>query len=153
VGAHVIHDFLERGDPDFRMIAKPVEKLLVGPGRDFEIVATRAVELQYPEALRVSHTLGGMVYKTFTTPQANVKKATYGALNRMQIRVVDTKRNGSTELITAKAADREIEIELEALTPSTTRMLVVAKKDSGILRDSATATEIILQTEKMVGQT
>jgi hypothetical protein len=94
-----------------------------------------------------------MVYKTFTTPQANVKKATYGALNRMQIRVVDTKRSGSTELITAKAADREIEIELEALTPSTTRMLVVAKKDSGILRDSATATEIILQTEKMVGQT
>jgi len=104
-------------------------------------------------ATGLSHTLSGMVYKTFTTPQANVKKATYGALNRMQIRVVDAKRNGSTELITAKAADREIEIELEALTPSTTRMLVVAKKDSGILRDSATATEIILQTEKMVGQT
>ena len=104
-------------------------------------------------ATGTSHTLSGMVYKTFTTPQANVKKATYGALNRMQIKVVDTKRNGSTETITAKAADREIEIELEALTPNTTRMLVVAKKDSGILRDSATATEIILQTEKMVGQT
>ena len=101
----------------------------------------------------LSHTLGGMVYKTFTTPQASVKKATYGALNRMQIKVVEAKRNGTTEMITAKAADREIEIELEALTPSTTRMLVVAKKDSGILRDSATATEIILQTEKMVGQT
>jgi len=101
----------------------------------------------------LGHTLGGMVYKTFTTPQANVKKATYGALNRMQIKVVEAKRTGSTELITAKAADREIEIELEALTPNTTRMLVVAKKESGILRDSATATEIILQTEKMVGST
>ena len=43
--------------------------------------------------------------------------------------------------------------ELEALTPNTTRMLVVAKKDGGVLRDSATATEIILQTEKIVGQT
>jgi hypothetical protein len=104
-------------------------------------------------ATGVGHTLGGMVYKTFTTPQANVKKATYGALGRMQIKVVNAKRDGSTEVITAKAADREIEIELEALTPNTTRMLVVAKKDGGVLRDSATATEIILQTEKFVGQT
>jgi len=104
-------------------------------------------------ATGVGHTLGGMVYKTFTTPQANVKKATYSALGRMQIKVVKAKRDGTTEVITAKAADREIEIELEALTPNTTRMLVVAKKDGGVIRDSATATEIILQTEKIVGQT
>ena len=103
-------------------------------------------------ATGVSHTLGGMVYKTFTTPQAQVKQATMGALGRMQIRVVQAKRDGSTEHIKARAGDRDIEIELEALTPNTTRMLVVAKKDSGILRDGATATEIILQTEKMVGQ-
>ena len=104
-------------------------------------------------ATGVGHTLGGMVYKTFTTPQANVKRATLGALQRMQIRVVNSKRNGMTEVINARAADREIEIELEALTPNTTRMLVVAKKDGGILRDGATATEIILQTEKSVGST
>ena len=101
-------------------------------------------------AAGVGHTLGGMVYKTFTTPQANVKRATLGALNRMQIKVVESKRHGGTETIKGKAADREIEIELEALTPNTTRMMVVAKKDDGILRDSATATEIILQTEKFV---
>jgi hypothetical protein len=66
-------------------------------------------------ATGVGHTLGGMVYKTFTTPQANVKKATYSALGRMQIKVVKAKREGTTEVITAKAADREIDIELEAL--------------------------------------
>ena len=104
-------------------------------------------------ATGVGHTLGGMVYKTFTTPQAGVKRATLGALNRMQIHVVESKRNGNTELIKAKASDREIEIELESLTPNTTRMLVIAKKDGSILRDSATATEIILQTEKIVGTT
>jgi len=104
-------------------------------------------------ATGIGHTLGGMVYKTFSTPQSNVKKATLNALNRMQIQVVESKRDGTTEHIKAKASDREIEIELEALTPNTTRMLVVAKKDSGILRDSATATEIILQTEKLVGTT
>lgn len=102
-------------------------------------------------ATGTGHYLGGMVYKTFTTSHANVRRATMGALGRMQIRVVDSKRNGSTEKITARASDREIEIELESLTPTTTRMLVVAKKDGGILRDSATATEIILQTEKIVG--
>lgn len=102
-------------------------------------------------ATGVGHTLGGMVYKTFTTPQAQVKRATLGALQRMQVKVVKSERNGSTEVIIGKAGDREIEIELEALTPATTRMKVTAKQESGILRDGATATEVILQTEKLVG--
>ena len=104
-------------------------------------------------ATGVSHTLSGMVYKTFTTPQAQVKKAALGALHRMQVKVVDVKRDGTTETIRAKAGDRDIEIDLEALTPATTRMVVTAKKDGGILRDGATATEVILQTEKLVGPT
>jgi len=89
-------------------------------------------------ATGVGHTLGGMVYKTFTAPQAQVK-------------VVKAQRNGSVETILAKAGDRDIDIELEALTPGTTRMKVTAKQDGGILRDGATATEVILQTEKLVG--
>ena len=102
-------------------------------------------------ATGVSHTLGGMVYKTFTAPQSQVKRATLGALSRMQVKVVQSKREGSTERILARAGDRDIEVELEALTPNTTRMLVTAKKDGGILRDGATATEVILQTERIAG--
>lgn len=102
-------------------------------------------------ATGVSHTLGGMVYKTFTAPKSEVRKATMTALNRMQIKVRQSRRDGSSEVISAKAGDRDIEIELEALTPNTTRMLVTARKDSGLLRDGATATEIILQTERIVG--
>ena len=116
-------------------------------------VAVGLTALGVGMATGVSHTLSGMVYKTFTTPQAQVKKAALGALHRMQVKVVDTKRNGTTETIRAKAGDRDIEIELEALTPGTTRMVVTAKKDGGILRDGATATEVILQTEKIVGPT
>jgi hypothetical protein len=104
-------------------------------------------------ATGVSHTLSGIVYKTFTTPQAQVEKATLGAFNRMQIKVVESKRVKSTRLIKAKAGDRDIEVELEALTPSTTRMTVTATKDGGLVRDGATATEVILQTEKFVGTT
>lgn len=102
-------------------------------------------------ATGVSHTLGGIVYKTFTAPQTTVRKATMTALNRMQIQVTKTKRTGSSETITARAGDRDVEIELESLTPNTTRMNVTARKDAGILRDGATATEIILQTERVVG--
>lgn len=101
-------------------------------------------------ATGVSHTLGGIVYKTFTASQAHVKRATLTALNRMQIKVVEIKRKNGSEFIFAKAGDREVEIELEALTPSTTRMQVTAKKDAGLLRDSATATEIIIQTERFM---
>jgi hypothetical protein len=104
-------------------------------------------------ATGVSHTLGGIVYKTFTVPQGNVEKATHNALNRMQIKITESKREGSTKIIRARAGDRDVEVELEALTPNTTRMVVTARKDAGLLRDGATATEIILQTEKFVGPT
>jgi len=99
----------------------------------------------------VSHMLGGIVYKTFAAPQPKVERATVAALRKMQIKVTETKREDNKQLITARAADRDIEIEIEALTPNTTRLTVVAKKDGGLIRDSATATEIILQAEKRVG--
>lgn len=104
-------------------------------------------------ATGVQHQLGGMVYKTFSTSQERVKRATVGAMNRMQIKVVQSRRDGTTETITAKAGDREIVVELEALTPNTTRMKVTARQNGGILSDGATATEVILQTEKLVGNT
>ncbi|HEY4997942.1 MAG TPA: DUF3568 family protein [Usitatibacter sp.] len=116
-------------------------------------VAVGLTALGVGMATGVSHTLSGIVYKTFTAPEAQVKRAAIGALSRMQVKVVDTKRGKSMETIQAKAGDRDIEIELEALTPATTRMAVTAKKDGGILRDGATATEVILQTEKIVGPT
>ncbi|HET9580471.1 MAG TPA: DUF3568 family protein [Usitatibacter sp.] len=116
-------------------------------------VAVGITALGVGMATGVSHTLSGMVYKTFTSTQANVKRATLGAFHRMQVKVVKSEHKGNTETIHGKAGDRDIEVELEALTPNTTRMLVTAKKDGGILRDGATATEVILQTEKLVGPT
>ena len=101
-------------------------------------VAVGLTALGVGMATGVSHTLGGIVYKTFSLPQAQVK-------------VLKTTRDGVKEIITAKAGDRDVEIELDALTGNTTRMSVTVKKDGGLLRDSATATEIILQTERSAG--
>lgn len=99
----------------------------------------------------VGHHLGGIAYKTFSEPQAKVKKATLAALKRMAIRVEGYEKIDNGEMIKAKASDRNIEIELEALTPNTTRMRTVARKDGGLLVDSATAVEIISQTERSLG--
>jgi hypothetical protein len=99
----------------------------------------------------VQHTLGGIVYRTFAAPQSKVRQSTVAALGRMQIKLVEAKKDGNKELMKARAADRDIEVEIEALTPNTTRLSVTAVRDGGLIRDSATATEIILQTEKLVG--
>jgi len=98
--------------------------------------------------LGAAHHLGGISYKTFTESLPEVKRATILALRRMAIEVSAVERMENGERIVAKAADRDIEIQLESLTPRTTRMRSVARQDGGIFVDSATAVEIIIQTEK-----
>ncbi len=101
-------------------------------------------------ATGVSHVLGGYTYRTFSEPLPRVKGAAMTALNRMDIKAGPASKVQGGEVIHAEASGREIEIELEKLSPNTTRMRAVAK--TGLLYDSATATEIILQTENILGR-
>lgn len=98
-----------------------------------------------------NHQLGGIAYRTFTAPLPRVRAAVLTATKRMGIKVDGTEKIEYGERLLAKAGDRNIEIELEALTLNTTRMRVVAKKDGGVIVDSSTAVEIITQTEKSIG--
>ena len=100
----------------------------------------------------VNHTLRGIAYKTVVAPLPNTRLATLKTLNRME---VDIKKDEETEqgwLITANAADRDINIQLERLTPTTTRMRVTVNKDNSLLKDRATATEIIAQSVQRLEQ-
>lgn len=97
-------------------------------------------------ATGVTQTINGRAYRTFTAPVGEVKQATLAALKRMDIKVTSSKRAANEEIIIAKAADREIEITLEVLSPNSTRMRSVTKQ--GLLYDSATSLEIVLQTER-----
>ena len=99
----------------------------------------------------ISHTLNGITYRTFTLPSQKVKNATYVALNHMGIKVVGNPKSekANLDIIQAKTAERDIEIQLEAISKQTTRMRVTAKSE-GLFYDSATSTEIILQTEKVL---
>jgi hypothetical protein len=100
----------------------------------------------------VSYTLDGVAYRTFTAPLPQVETATRTALDRMGIKVDATAKTEQGKAIKAFGNDREIEIELEVVSSKTTRIRTVAKQ--GIFfKDRATATEIILQTEKVLGLT
>ncbi len=99
----------------------------------------------------ISHTLGGIVYKTFTAPMKTVEESSVAAMRDMGVKVVSRTTNKEGErVINATAKDREIEVLLEPLTPRTTRMRVIAS--NGVLKDSATATEILLQTERVLSR-
>lgn len=103
-------------------------------------------------AVGINHQLGGIVYKTFTEPLPKVRRASLTALKQMEITVTGVDKTEVGEVIKATAMNRAIEIQLESLTPKTTRMRVTADSD-GLFKDSATATEIILQTERAIPAT
>lgn len=97
----------------------------------------------------MSHAMSGVTYRTFTAPIANVRIATLLALSEMNIPVDSSGKQNDNEFITATASDRQIEIEFESISSTTTRMRSIAKK-STFVYDSATAMEIIQQTEKLL---
>jgi hypothetical protein len=98
----------------------------------------------------VSYTLDGIAYRTFTASLPQLEGATRTALDRMGIRVSETAKTEQGKAIKALTSDREIEIELEMVSAKTTRIRTVAKQGL-FFKDRATATEIIMQTEKVLG--
>jgi hypothetical protein len=100
----------------------------------------------------ITHTMNGITYRTFTATPAKVRIATIHALERMRIQLVSDSMldKSNIRFVTAKTNERKIEIQLEPISPNTTRMRVIAKS-SGIFYDASTAEEIIQQTKISLG--
>lgn len=98
----------------------------------------------------VNHTLSGIAYKTFTADMDSMRRATVQALGNMAMTVKTHEPADYGYAIMASAQERTVEIELQKITKATTRMRVTVIEDNGIFRDSATSTEIILQTAQNV---
>ena len=95
----------------------------------------------------VGHTLDSITYKTFSVPLGGLSRATLMTLDRLDMPVMEVENTEEGQTITAQAGDRSVEIELDRLTTTASRMRVVVKKNI-LIRDRATATEIILQTDR-----
>jgi hypothetical protein len=98
----------------------------------------------------VSYTMDGYAYRTFSAPLPEVENAARTALNRMGIKVAASSKTEQGRALLARTGDRDIEIELERVSPRTTRIRTVAKQGV-FFKDRATATEIINQTEMVLG--
>jgi Protein of unknown function (DUF3568) len=98
----------------------------------------------------VDHTVNGIVFKTFAAPLNNVRFATLRTFDYMAMPLTADEKSDDGWKLSATAADRTIDVELERLTERTTRMRVVANEGSLFFKDASTATEIIIQTAQML---
>jgi predicted NAD/FAD-binding protein len=93
----------------------------------------------------VDYTLNGIAYKTYTAPMDDVRVATRAALENMAIAITKDEAAEKGWQYEGLANERVIRVELQELTPRTTRIRVVAE-DGVFFKDRATAAEIIYQT-------
>ena len=98
----------------------------------------------------VSYASDGIAYRTFTAPLPEVENATRTGLNRMGIRLDATAKTEQGKTLHAFAPNRAIEIELDSVSAKATRVRTVAKQGL-FFNDRATAMEILLQMEKILG--
>ncbi len=94
----------------------------------------------------LSHTASSIGSRTFTANEQQVKQATLTALTRMGMKLDSASKGDSTETLRASLADRSVEVEVEILSESTTRITATAQRGLFVY-DGATAREIIAQTE------
>jgi hypothetical protein len=101
-------------------------------------------------AVGVNYSLANSAYKTISFPIADVEAALHKALKKMDIKETEREAEEGKVSVTAVTGDLDIDIDLEKVTPTATKIEVNAKKGP-FLKDKATATEIIVQTENNLG--
>ncbi len=84
--------------------------------------------------------------RTFTYPIDQVHSATTDALARMSLKPTEDTTTAAGRRLVAHTNDRTIDIDLENVTYNTTRMTVQVKTYHGLLRDGATAKQIVQNT-------
>jgi hypothetical protein len=97
----------------------------------------------------VAYTMTNVAYKTVVSPIDQVEFANRLALMKMRITYVERMETGNGVQIVAETSELNIYINLEEITPKTTKIGVDAEKNI-ILKDKATAVAIIEETEAML---
>ena len=97
----------------------------------------------------VSYTVDSKAQKTFTAPMGEVKTNLLAALGEMGFAVETDEMANEGRQIVARAKEREVEVELEPVTPKTTKMTVVIRQ-GWFWKDRSTALEIVEQTSRGV---
>ena len=97
--------------------------------------------------LGVSYTLTNVAYRSFNSPIDQVHEATISVLRGMDIKIIAESKSEDSRTIKATTPKLNISIDLEKITSKTTQIKVDARKNV-VLKDKATAAEIIAQVGK-----
>jgi len=101
-------------------------------------------------SLGMGYTVTNVARKTVNHPLDQVIWAVMDASDKMEIKVVKNNGNEEERFIEATTKNLNISIQLESITPKTTKMTVNAR-DGIFLKDKSTANAIILKAEKILG--
>jgi len=99
----------------------------------------------------ISYTLSNVAYRSFSSPMDRVHQATIAALKKMDIKIIDDSKSEDGRTITSTTKELDIVINLDEVTSKTTQIKVDARKRA-VLKDKATAAEIINQVEIILGE-
>lgn len=97
----------------------------------------------------VAYTITNVANKTVVSPIDQVEFANRLALMKMRIKYVERMETGNGVQIVAETSELDIYINLEKITPKTTKICVDAEKNI-VMKDKATAVAIIEETEAML---
>lgn len=92
------------------------------------------------------YTMGGTARRTFTSPIEDVHAAILETFERTAIRVAKDETSDDGRRLVGEAERRTVKIELTSLTPTLTSMKLLVKRNI-LLKDRATASELVTQTE------
>jgi hypothetical protein len=99
----------------------------------------------------VSYAMNGFAYRTVTAPLAQVERAAVRTIRDMGFQLTAQEPTESGRMLKATGNDRDVEVRLERISAKATRIRTVVSQGA-LLRDRATATEIIVQTENALGR-
>ena len=100
----------------------------------------------------VSYAMNGFAYRTVTAPLAKVERAATRTIRDMGFQLTSQEPTEEGKVLKATGNDRDVEVRLERVSDKTTRIRTVVSQGT-FLRDRATATEIIVQTEQALVRT
>lgn len=95
----------------------------------------------------ITHQVNGQASRTFSAPLTRVDDAARLASRKMQLEVSEVATIERGQVTKARVSGLEITMEMQPLSPTLTRVDVVARKNF-FLVDGATAQEIVTQIER-----
>ena len=94
------------------------------------------------------YTITGTAYRTFSLPLEDLSVVVRQTLEHMELPLTEAAAHDTRLTLVAEGIDRTVKLTFTPVSPSMTRLSVAVKTGVPIVRDRATASELIAQIEQ-----